>query len=58
MSDGELLAQDFFACKIATQLREAGPWGQHFPEPIFDGEFYLVQQKLVGAKHLKMTARF
>jgi single-stranded-DNA-specific exonuclease len=39
----------------ATQLREAGPWGQHFPEPVFDGEFFLVQQKLVGEKHLKMT---
>ncbi|WP_062063996.1 single-stranded-DNA-specific exonuclease RecJ [Cellvibrio sp. OA-2007] len=54
VSDGELTAQEF-SLQIATQLREAGPWGQHFPEPIFDGEFYLVQQKLVGEKHLKMT---
>ncbi|HEY0892780.1 MAG TPA: single-stranded-DNA-specific exonuclease RecJ [Cellvibrio sp.] len=54
VSDGELAAQDF-SLHIATQLREAGPWGQHFPEPVFDGEFYLVQQKLVGEKHLKMT---
>lgn len=54
VSDGELAAQDF-SLLIATQLREAGPWGQHFPEPIFDGEFYLLQQKLVGEKHLKMT---
>lgn len=57
VSDGELLAQDF-SLQIATQLREAGPWGQHFPEPVFDGEFFLVQQKLVGAKHLKMTLAF
>jgi single-stranded-DNA-specific exonuclease len=54
VSDGELSAQDF-SLPIASQLREAGPWGQHFPEPVFDGEFYLVQQKLVGEKHLKMT---
>jgi single-stranded-DNA-specific exonuclease len=54
VSDGELSAQDF-SLPIATQLREAGPWGQHFPEPVFDGEFFLVQQKLVGEKHLKMT---
>nr|ACY24787.1 RecJ single-stranded-DNA-specific exonuclease [uncultured organism] len=54
VSDGELAAQDF-SLQIATQLREAGPWGQHFPEPVFDGEFYVLQQKLVGVKHLKMT---
>jgi single-stranded-DNA-specific exonuclease len=54
VSDGELATQDF-SLQIATQLREAGPWGQHFPEPMFDGEFYLLQQKLVGEKHLKMT---
>ncbi len=54
VSDGELDAQDL-SLQVATQLRDAGPWGQHFPEPVFDGEFYLVQQKLVGEKHLKMT---
>jgi len=54
MSDGELSAPEF-SLELAQQLREAGPWGQHFPEPIFDGEFYLVQQKLVGEKHLKMV---
>lgn len=54
VSDGELATKDF-SLQIATQLREAGPWGQHFPEPVFDGEFFLVQQKLVGEKHLKMT---
>lgn len=54
MSDGELSTLDF-SLDLAEQLREAGPWGQHFPEPVFDGEFYLVQQKLVGEKHLKMV---
>jgi single-stranded-DNA-specific exonuclease len=54
MTDGELALQDF-TLDLATQLREAGPWGQHFPEPVFDGEFFIVQQKLVGEKHLKLV---
>ncbi|ROS05204.1 exonuclease RecJ [Sinobacterium caligoides] len=54
LSDGELAA-DQFSLSLAHQLREAGPWGQHFPEPIFDGEFTLVQQRLLGGSHLKMV---
>lgn len=57
VSDGELTTQDF-SLSVASQIREAGPWGQHFPEPVFDGEFFLVQQKLVGEKHLKMTLAY
>jgi single-stranded-DNA-specific exonuclease len=57
MSDGELQSQDFNLL-FAQQLRESGPWGQHFPEPVFDGEFYLIQQKLLADKHLKMTLSF
>lgn len=53
-SDGELSVDDF-ELDLAKLLREAGPWGQHFPEPLFDGEFYLVQQRIVGEKHLKMV---
>lgn len=54
LSDGEL-NQDELSMLLAQTIRDAGPWGQHFPEPIFDGEFYLVQQRLVGEKHLKMV---
>ncbi len=54
LSDGELATQDF-NLTLAQQLRESGPWGQHFPEPIFDGEFFLIQQRILGEKHLKMT---
>ncbi|WP_439133365.1 single-stranded-DNA-specific exonuclease RecJ [Pseudomaricurvus sp.] len=54
LSDGEL-ATDEFSLPLAHTLREAGPWGQHFPEPVFDGEFYLVQQRIVGEKHLKLV---
>ncbi len=53
-SDGELAPGDF-QLDVAGQLRFAGPWGQHFPEPVFDGEFRLVSQRLVGEKHLKMV---
>ncbi|WP_416307809.1 single-stranded-DNA-specific exonuclease RecJ [Neptunicella sp. SCSIO 80796] len=53
LSDGELddheLTLDF-----ARQLKQAGPWGQGFEEPLFDGVFNLVEQKIVGQKHLKM----
>lgn len=54
LTDGELAAVDI-SLLTAGQLRDAGPWGQHFPEPLFDGEFFLMQQKLVGERHLKMT---
>lgn len=53
LTDGELLA-DELTLEFAELLRAAGPWGQGFPEPLFDGEFTLIQQRLVGDKHLKM----
>jgi len=52
-SDGELMAQEL-TLPTAELLREAGPWGQAFPEPTFDGKFRLLQQKLVGERHLKV----
>ena len=55
-SDGPLQPGDF-NLPLARELRFAGPWGQHFPEPVFDGEFELVQQRIVGEKHLKMVLR-
>lgn len=53
-SDGELPAENF-TLELAQVLRDAGPWGQHFPEPLFDGVFRLVQQRIVGEKHLKIV---
>lgn len=52
-SDGEL-ARNEFSLETAELIRESGPWGQSFPEPVFDGHFQLLQQKLVGTKHLKL----
>ena len=56
ISDGELQTEDF-TLAFAECLKEAGPWGQGFPEPLFDGEFELVDQRLVGSKHLKMMVK-
>ncbi len=53
-SDGELAETDF-DLELATALRFAGPWGQHFPEPVFDGVFQVVSQRIVGEKHLKLV---
>lgn len=54
-TDGELASHEF-NLDLAEQLRyEAGPWGQGFPEPLFEGHFRLLAQRLVGDKHLKMT---
>lgn len=54
LSDGELDAK-YLTLSFAEQLSAAGPWGQNFPEPIFDGVFTLVQQRIVGEKHLKLV---
>ncbi|MGB1141925.1 MAG: DHHA1 domain-containing protein, partial [Halioglobus sp.] len=55
-SDGALEDADF-DLGVASALRFAGPWGQHFPEPVFDGCFDVVSQRIVGEKHLKLTVR-
>ena len=54
MSDGAL-ASDEISIDNATLIHYATPWGQLFPEPIFDNEFLLVQQRIVGSKHLKLV---
>lgn len=53
LSDGELMPEEF-TLGTAEILRAGGPWGQAFPEPIFDGEFKVLNQRLVGEKHLKL----
>lgn len=54
LTDGELHSQDF-TIETAALLRDAGPWGQGFSEPCFDGRFRVVQQRIVGEKHLKLV---
>ena len=55
-SDGELVADDF-SLDTARLLREAGPWGQNFPEPMFDGEFRVVESRVLGERHLKLKVQ-
>ena len=56
MSDGSLAVEEFHL-ELARALRNAGPWGQHFPEPLFHGVFQLVEQRIVGERHLKVVLK-
>ena len=56
LSDGALAAEEFHL-ELARALRNAGPWGQQFPEPMFHGVFQLVQQRIVGERHLKVVLK-
>ena len=56
LSDGELAAEEL-NLDFAETLRSAGPWGQTFPEPVFDGAFEIIDQRIVGERHLKMVLK-
>ena len=55
-SDGPLEPEDF-TLRLARQLRDGGPWGQAFPEPLFDNELIVTAWRLVGEDHLKLSVR-
>jgi single-stranded-DNA-specific exonuclease len=55
-SDGEL-APDEISVELAQALRGAGPWGQGFPEPVFDGLFEVADSRTVGQRHQKLVVR-
>jgi single-stranded-DNA-specific exonuclease len=55
-SDGPLTPDDL-SLDFASQLQEAGPWGQQFQEPLFDNSFDILDQRLVGQHHLKLVLR-
>ena len=54
LSDGDLHTDDL-TLDTAQVVKRDFPWGQGIPEPLFDGEFRLVQQRIVGGSHLKMV---
>jgi single-stranded-DNA-specific exonuclease len=56
LTDGALAVEEFHL-ELARALRHAGPWGQHFPEPLFHGVFQLVEQRVVGERHLKVVLK-
>lgn len=58
--EGELLTDgplnpDELTMDTAHLIHQAGPWGQQFAEPVFDNVFELIEQRVVGQNHLKMT---
>lgn len=53
LTDGALPAEAL-NLGFARQLREAGPWGAGFPEPVFQGDFRVAEQRVVGERHLKL----
>ena len=54
VSDGQL-DSDELSLELVTAIEDAGPWGNEFPEPVFDGQFDLVSQRVVGQEHLKLV---
>ena len=56
VSDG-VLPDRALNLDFARRLREAGPWGAGFPEPVWSGDFEVVEQRTVGEKHLKLRVR-
>jgi len=56
LTDANLEEQDF-SMAFATSVKNIGPWGQGFPEPLFDDEFVVVSQRIVAEKHLKLVLK-
>lgn len=56
LTDGELPPEDINE-GFAETLRNLGPWGQRFPEPLFTGHFIIEDRRVVGGAHLKMQLR-
>lgn len=56
VTDGAL-PQTALSLSFARSLRDAGPWGSAFPEPMWSGDFNVVEQRTVGENHLKMKVR-
>ena len=54
LTDGELDAGQF-SMSLADEIRKSGPWGQQFPEPLFDGVFKILDKRVLKDAHLKMT---
>jgi len=56
LSDGHLEPSEL-GLDLARALRDGGPWGQGFPEPVFDGRFQVLSRRVVGERHLKLSVR-
>ncbi len=56
VSDGELQPTEL-NLETARHIKQLGPWGQAFPEPMFDGIFEVIQQRILVEKHLKLVLK-
>lgn len=52
LTDGSLEPSEL-DLETATALESAGPWGQGFEAPLFEGAFRIVEQRVVGERHVK-----
>jgi len=55
-TDGEM-PTGMFTLEMARMLRYAGPWGQAFPEPVFENRFECFSWKPMGERHLRLSLR-
>ncbi|GJM05669.1 MAG: ssDNA exonuclease RecJ [marine bacterium B5-7] len=53
VTDGELSTEDY-SLQLAAEIQSAGPWGQTFPEPVFEGKFKVLEKRIVAGNHLKL----
>ena len=53
-TDGELAAGEL-TLDLAEELRRGGPWGQGFPEPLFENVLEVVEYRVLKDAHLKLS---
>ena len=56
LTDGTLAGKEL-TLETAMLIENSGPWGQRFPEPLFDGTFTVLESRVVGGSHLKMLVQ-
>jgi single-stranded-DNA-specific exonuclease len=56
LTDGELFQHEL-TIDSAVLLQNQLIWGQGFPEPLFQGNFIILDQKLINQKHLKLKLK-
>jgi single-stranded-DNA-specific exonuclease len=55
-TDGEMPV-GMFTLDMARLIRFAGPWGQAFPEPVFENRFECFSWRQMGERHLRLNLR-
>ena len=56
LTDGELSADDF-SLQTAQAIAQAGPWGQGFPSPVFEGQFEVLEYRWLQEQHLRLKLK-